>query len=45
MPVAFGSRCVEKPIFFRGEGVGRVAKAIQGLEVEAHRKRGRGKLT
>ena len=46
MPVAFGSGCVERPIFLCGEGAVKVAKAIQYLEVEeAQQERGSGERT
>ena len=52
--VAFGSGCVEGPIFLYGEGAVKVAKAIEYpeveraieyLEVEARQERGSGKRT
>ena len=51
-PVAFGSECVEGPIFLCGEGAVKVAKAIEDsavekaierLEVETQQERGSGK--
>ena len=46
VPVAFGSGCVEGPIFLCGEGAVKVAKAIQYLEVEeAQQERGSGERT
>ena len=45
VPVAFGSGCAEGSIFLCGGRVSRVAKTIEGLEVEAQRKRGSVKFT
>jgi len=41
IPVAFGSRCVEEPIFLCGRCVVEMVKGIKYLDVEAQQKRGR----
>ena len=44
VPVVFGSGFVEGPILLCGGPVARVTKIVEGPEVEAQKKRGRGKF-